>query len=114
MVITVSHAGYIKRTPVDIYRISRGAAKGGSAQKRARRISSKNSSLLHHTISCCSLPRDRLWLKVYEIPKPRRSSRQSPNQPRAVSRGEKLTPWWPLEIWKRKAATFFSPRVMAQ
>ena len=50
MAITISHAGYIKRTPVDVYRHqSRGGKGRRSERRRAKRISSS-------TCSSASLP----------------------------------------------------------
>ena len=58
MAITISHAGYIKRTSVDVYRHQSRGGKGASARKRARKISSSTSSSPRRTAtSCCSVPR---------------------------------------------------------
>jgi DNA gyrase subunit A len=58
MAITVSHAGYIKRTPVDVYRHQSRGGKGRiGARRRATRISSSTSSSLPPTATCCCSPR---------------------------------------------------------
>ena len=56
MAITVSHAGYIKRTSVETsIAISRAAARDASARRRARTISSSTSSSRRRTATfCCS------------------------------------------------------------
>ena len=58
MAITISHAGYIKRTSVDVIVISRAAAKGRIGAE------TRDDDFVEHlflpprtAISCCSLPR---------------------------------------------------------
>ncbi len=70
MAITVSHAGYIKRTPVDVYRHQSRGGKGRIGAKTREEdfvehlfIASTHSYILLFT----SLGRV-YWLKVYEIP----------------------------------------------
>ncbi len=58
MAITVSHAGYIRRTPMDVYRHQSRGGEGESARKRAMRISSSTFSWPRRTATfCCSAPR---------------------------------------------------------
>ena len=55
MAITVSHAGYVKRTSVESIATSRAAARAASARRRARTISSSTSSSPRRTATfCCS------------------------------------------------------------
>lgn len=70
VVVTISHAGYVKRTPVDIYRIQRRGGKGRTGMSireedfvRALFTASTHDYLLVFT----SLGRV-YWLKVHQIP----------------------------------------------
>jgi DNA gyrase subunit A len=77
MAITVSHSGYIKRTPVDVYRHQLRGGKGRIGAKTREEdfvehlfIASTHSYILLFT----SLGRI-FWLKVYEIPEAAAASR---------------------------------------
>ena len=70
MVVTVSHAGYIKRSPVQIYRSQRRGGKGRSGTRPREKdfvellfVASTHDYLLFFT----NLGRIH-WLKVYELP----------------------------------------------
>jgi DNA gyrase subunit A len=70
MVVTVSHAGYIKRSPVQIYRSQRRGGKGRSGTRPREEdfvellfVASTHDSLLFFT----NLGRIH-WLKVYQLP----------------------------------------------
>ncbi|NDC37122.1 MAG: DNA gyrase subunit A [Proteobacteria bacterium] len=77
MVVTVSHEGYVKRTPASQYRAQRRGGKGitGAAQKE--------SDFVEHLFVASSLAdvmvftnKGRMyWLKVYEIPEAGRAAR---------------------------------------
>jgi DNA gyrase subunit A len=54
MVVTVSHAGYVKRVPLSTYRAQRAAARAAPACRPARRISSPACSSPRRTRRCCS------------------------------------------------------------
>jgi len=70
MAITVSHAGYVKRTPVDVYRHQ---SRGGKGRIGAR---TKEEDFVEHLFIASAhsyillfTSKDRVyWLKVYEIP----------------------------------------------
>ena len=57
MVVTVSHAGYIKRVPLSAYRAQQRGGKGRSGMTRAMRISSLACSSPTPIRRCCSSPR---------------------------------------------------------
>jgi DNA gyrase subunit A len=77
MAITVSHAGYVKRTPVDVYRHQSRGGKGRIGAKTREEdfveylfIASAHSYILLFT------SKGRIyWLKVYEIPEAAAASR---------------------------------------
>jgi DNA gyrase subunit A len=94
MAITVSHAGYIKRTPVDVYRHQ---SRGGKGRIGARTreedfvehffIASAHSYILLFT------SKGRIyWLKVYEIPEAAAATRgRAINNIVRFQEGERLT-----------------------
>jgi DNA gyrase subunit A len=82
MVITVSHAGYTKRTPVDIYRHQSRGGKGRiGAKTREEDFVEKFFIASTHTYILLFSSKGRVyWLKVYEIP-----------EAAAAARGKALT-----------------------
>ncbi|MBF0108175.1 MAG: DNA gyrase subunit A [Magnetococcales bacterium] len=80
MIVTVSHAGYIKRQPSDEYRTQKRGGKGKSAtgMRDEDFISQLFVASTHDTILCFT-DRGRVFkLKVYEIPQASRSARGRP------------------------------------
>ena len=77
-VITISHAGYIKRTPTsDVPRAAARRQGRRWAWTRRTRTTSSTSSTAPRTTTCCSSPSRAAmyWKKVYEIPEGGRDSR---------------------------------------
>jgi DNA gyrase subunit A len=80
MVVTVSHAGYVKRASIDLYRTQKRGGRGKTAATTRDEdfvesifVASTHSYVLIFT------NRGRVyWLKVYEIPEAGRSSRGKP------------------------------------
>jgi len=70
MAITVSHAGYIKRTPVDIYRHQSRGGKGriGARTREEDFVEHLFVASAHSYILLFSSKGRVYWLKVYEIP----------------------------------------------
>jgi len=94
MAITVSHAGYIKRTPVDVYRHQSRGGKGRIGAKTREEdfvehffIASAHSYILLFT------SKGRIyWLKVYEIPEAAAATRgKAINNVVRFQEGERLT-----------------------
>jgi DNA gyrase subunit A len=94
MAITVSHAGYIKRTPVDVYRHQSRGGKGRIGAKTREEdfvehlfIASAHSYILLFT------SKGRVyWLKVYEIPEAAAATRgKAITSLVKLQEGEKLT-----------------------
>jgi DNA gyrase subunit A len=56
VVVTITHAGYIKRNAVSIYRAQRRGGKGKSAWESKKRTSSNKSLRPQHMITCCFSP----------------------------------------------------------
>jgi DNA gyrase subunit A len=70
VVITVSHLGYIKRTPADEYRAQRRGGRGsiGGRTRQEDYIEHLFVASTHHTLLFFTEKGRCYWLKVYEIP----------------------------------------------
>ena len=77
MVITISHMGYIKRTPLAEYRTQNrgGVGAKGSATRDEDFIEHIYVASMHNTMLFFTEKGRCFWLKVYEIPEGARSSR---------------------------------------
>ena len=77
MVITISHMGYIKRTPLAEYRTQNGGGVGakGSATRDEDFIEHIYVASMHNTMLFFTEKGRCYWLKVYEIPEGARSSK---------------------------------------
>ncbi|MBA2687867.1 MAG: DNA gyrase subunit A [Gemmatimonadaceae bacterium] len=80
MVITISHAGYIKRTSVSTYRKQRRGGRGLSGQglKDEDFIEHLFIGSTHDYILCFSEDGRCFWLKVHEIPQAGRAAKGKP------------------------------------
>ena len=79
MVITISHMGYIKRTPLAEYRTQNrgGVGAKGSATRDEDFIEHIYVASMHNTMLFFTEKGRCFWLKVYEIPEGARSSKLS-------------------------------------
>ncbi|MFI3323595.1 MAG: DNA gyrase subunit A [Rikenellaceae bacterium] len=77
MVITISHMGYIKRTPLAEYRTQNrgGVGAKGSATRNEDFIEHIYVATMHNTMLFFTEKGRCYWLKVYEIPEGTRSSK---------------------------------------
>ena len=77
MVITISHMGYIKRTPLAEYRTQNHGGKGakGSATRDEDFIEHIYVASMHNTMMFFTEMGRCYWLKVYQIPEGTRSSK---------------------------------------
>lgn len=77
MVITLSHKGYIKRTPLTDYRIQSRGGRGakGSATRDEDFIEYMISASMHATIMLFTTTGKVFWLRVFEIPEGTKSGR---------------------------------------
>jgi len=77
MVITISHMGYIKRTPLAEYRTQNRGGVGvkGSATRDEDFIEHIYAATMHNTMLFFTEKGRCYWLKVYEIPEGTRSSK---------------------------------------
>jgi DNA gyrase subunit A len=80
MVITVSHAGYIKRIPADTYRSQARGGRGiaGMATKEEDWVEQVFLASTHDYLMFFTREGQCYWLKVHEIPQGQRASRGKP------------------------------------
>ncbi len=79
-VVTLSHAGYAKSQPVEVYRSQRRGGRGKTATsvKEEDFIDKLFIASTHDTILCFSSLGKVYWLKVYQLPKAGRTARGQP------------------------------------
>ncbi len=80
VVVTLSHAGYAKAQPLDVYQAQRrgGRGKAATAVKEEDFVDNLFVANTHDTILCFSSLGKVYWLKVYELPQSGRTSRGKP------------------------------------
>ncbi|WP_406672858.1 DNA gyrase subunit A [Natronospira sp.] len=80
VVVTLSHAGYVKSQPVDAYRAQRRGGRGKAATqvKDEDFIDKLFIANTHDTMLCFSSHGKVYWLKVYQIPQAGRGARGKP------------------------------------
>ncbi len=80
MVVTISHAGYVKRLPITEYRAQRrgGRGKSGARTKDEDFIETIFVASTHTQLLCFTSLGKVHWLKVHEIPQASRSARGKP------------------------------------
>ncbi|HTT72020.1 MAG TPA: DNA gyrase subunit A [Anaeromyxobacteraceae bacterium] len=80
MVVTVSHAGYVKRNPVSLYRAQRrgGRGKTGAAAREEDFLESLFVASTHSYLFVFTDKGKVYWLKVHEIPQASRAARGKP------------------------------------
>jgi DNA gyrase subunit A len=80
MVVTVSHAGYVKRNPVSLYRAQRrgGRGKTGAVARDEDFLESLFVASTHSYLLVFSDKGKVYWLKVHEIPQAGRAARGKP------------------------------------
>jgi len=94
MVVTLSHAGYIKSQPLADYRAQKrgGRGKQAAATKEDDWIEQLFIANTHDTILCFSNRGRLYWLKVWEVPQGTRTSRGKPIVNMfPLAEGEKIT-----------------------
>ncbi len=80
LVVTLSHAGYVKAQPLSDYRAQRRGGKGKSATRMKEEdfVDKLFIANTHDTILCFSSRGKVYWLKVYEIPQAGRGAQGKP------------------------------------
>ncbi|RZV36509.1 MAG: DNA gyrase subunit A [Chromatiales bacterium] len=80
VVVTLSHGGYAKAQPIDVYQAQKRGGRGRSATKVKDEdfIDNLFVANTHDTILCFSSLGKMYWLKVYQVPQASRGSRGKP------------------------------------
>jgi DNA gyrase subunit A len=80
VVVTLSHGGYAKAQPIDVYQAQKRGGRGRSATKVKDEDFVDNLFVAntHDTILCFSSRGKMYWLKVYQVPQASRGSRGKP------------------------------------
>jgi DNA gyrase subunit A len=80
VVVTLSHGGYAKAQPIDVYQAQKRGGRGRSAAKVKDEdfIDNLFVANTHDTILCFSSRGKVYWLKVYQVPQASRGSRGKP------------------------------------
>jgi DNA gyrase subunit A len=80
VVVTLSHGGYAKAQPIDVYQAQKRGGRGRSATKVKDEdfIDNLFVANTHDTILCFSSRGKVYWLKVYQVPQASRGSRGKP------------------------------------
>ncbi len=80
VVVTLSHSGYAKAQPIDVYQAQKRGGRGRSATKVKDEdfIDKLFIANTHDTILCFSSHGKIYWLKVYQVPQASRGSRGKP------------------------------------
>jgi DNA gyrase subunit A len=113
MVVTLSHAGYMKSQPLSEYRAQKrgGRGKQAAATKDEDWIDTLFVANTHDTILCFSDRGRMYWLKVWEVPQGSRISRGKPivNMFPLVE-GEKITVILPIQGYEDDHYVFMATR----
>ncbi len=80
VVVTLSHGGYAKAQPIDVYQAQKRGGRGRSATKMKDEdfIDNLFVANTHDTMLCFSSRGKLYWLKVYQVPQASRGSRGKP------------------------------------
>jgi DNA gyrase subunit A len=80
VVVTLSHEGYVKTQPVNVYQAQRrgGRGKAAASTKEEDYISHLIAARTHDTVMCFTNHGKVYWLKVYKLPQANRTSRGRP------------------------------------
>jgi DNA gyrase subunit A len=111
MVVTLSHAGYVKRQPLADYRAQRrgGRGKQAAAIKEDDFVDRLFIANTHDYILCFSSRGRVYWLKVYEAPEGTRNSRGKPIVNLfPLEEGEKITAILPVKEFDEEHFVFMA------
>ncbi|MHB8453141.1 MAG: DNA gyrase subunit A [Acidiferrobacterales bacterium] len=111
VVVTLSHAGYVKAQPLDDYRAQRRGGRGKSAttMKEEDFVDKLFIANTHDTILCFSNRGKVYWLKVYEIPQAGRGARGKPIvNLLPLDEGERINAILPVKAFEEGKTVFMA------
>lgn len=111
VVVTLSHAGYIKSQPLKEYRLQRRGGRGKTATtvKEEDFVDKLLIANTHDTVLCFSSRGRVYWLKVYEIPQAGRGARgKHIANLLPLSEGEKITAIQPVREYEAGKTVFMA------
>ncbi len=111
VVVTLSHAGYAKAQPMDVYQAQRRGGKGKSATttKDEDFIDKLFVASTHDTILCFSNRGRVYWLKVYQLPQAGRGARGKPiNNILPLEEGERINAVLPIREYSEDLFVFMA------
>lgn len=113
MVVTLSHAGYVKAQSLELYRSQRRGGKGKAAttMKEEDFVDHLFIANTHDTILCFSSTGKVYWKKVYEIPQAGRTARGKPIvNILPLEEDEKITTVLPIKEFTEDHYVFMATR----
>ena len=111
VVVTLSHAGYAKIQPPDVYRLQRRGGRGKSATsvKDEDFVDKLFIASTHDTLLCFSSLGRLYWLKVYELPQASRTARGKPIvNLLPLSEGERINAVLPIREFRDDLYVFMA------
>ena len=111
VVVTLSHAGYAKAQPLDVYRAQRrgGRGKAATSVKEEDFVDKLFVANTHDTILCFSSVGKVYWLKVYQLPQSGRTSRGKPIvNLLPLQEGERINAILPIKDFEQDAFVFMA------
>ncbi len=111
VVVTLSHAGYAKAQPLDVYQAQRrgGRGKAATSVKEEDFVDNLFVANTHDTILCFSSLGKVYWLKVYELPQSGRTSRGKPIvNLLPLQEGERINAILPIKDFTQDAYVFMA------
>ncbi|CAL4319831.1 DNA gyrase subunit A [Buchnera aphidicola] len=111
VVVTLSHAGYVKYQPINEYEAQKRGGKGKYATKMKAEDYIENLIIAntHDTILCFSSRGIIYWMQVYQLPESNRHSRGKPIvNLLPLSKKERITAILPLKKYKKQKNIFMA------
>jgi len=111
VVVTLSHAGYVKSQPLTAYRSQRRGGRGKTATtvKEEDFVEKLLIASTHDTVMCFSSRGRVYWLKVYEIPQAGRGARgKHIANLIPLAEGEKITAILPVRVYEEGKTVFMA------
>jgi len=111
VVVTLSHGGYAKAQPIDVYEAQKRGGRGRSATKVKDEdfIDKLFIANTHDTILCFSSHGKMYWLKVYQVPQASRGSRGKPIvNLLPLDEGERISAVLPIKEYDDESFVFMA------